>query len=406
MSGSLSAIHEIAGRIDELMAVDAAALPVDAQVEQLEELFVLDAKLTALTARRVQAASDTDATVAVCGRATKSFLVEELRLDPGTAGKAQRLGRGLQFARLTDQALAAGDINDGHALVILKVLRHVRDDELRAVVEQELVKLSLDHPPFVVARAVDQILVLLGVEASAQDANDRRFGQRGVGLDETIGGTGSLNGTLTPELREKLQTYFAAAAGKLGPEDDRTARQRQHDALGELVDFGLTHMDSTSPVGGERPRIVITMTLDQLLGDVPNGWAMLDSGAPISPETARRLACDADVVPAVLGSRGEILDLGRSSRTFSTAIRRAAKVRDGGRCAFPRCTRPPRELHHIIWFSKGGSSSLDNAAWLCAFHHRLVHEGGWRLARLSDGRYCFTAPTGVEFKEPRHTGAA
>src|SRR4051794_9656585 len=117
---------------------------------------------------------------------------------------------------------------------------------------------------------------------------------------------------------------------------------------GEIAAFYLAHADLPT-VNGERPRVVVTMDLDVLLGRLEAAWATLDSGVKLGPETARRLACDAQIIPAVLGTSSEILDLGQPGREFSAAVRRAACIRDGGRCTFPGCTRPPRELHHIIW---------------------------------------------------------
>src|SRR5436305_1419719 len=108
-----------------------------------------------------------------------------------------------------------------------------RREEARHVPGRRRFRAGRRAPPGGPARAVDQILILLGVETS-KEAHERRFGERGVGLDETLGGTGSLNGTLTPLLREKLALYFASKAQKAGREDNRTQRQRQHDALEEL----------------------------------------------------------------------------------------------------------------------------------------------------------------------------
>jgi len=123
-------------------------------------------------------------------------------------------------------------------------------------------------------------------------------------------------------------------------------------------------------------------------------WGTLPSGARIGPETARRLACDAGVIPIVLGADGEVHDQGWSRRVFSPATRRAAWLRDNGRCAFPNCQSRPVQCHHIKHWAHGGCSDLDNAAWLCTFHHRLVHEGDWSMCRERDGSYTWTGPQG------------
>jgi hypothetical protein len=406
----MSAIAGAITAVAELVSVDPARLTIDDQLEGLEHLLVLDNQIQAVKARWVRAVHDSDATVTLCGRQTKGFLVEWAHREPGEAGALLRLARGLRHATLTDDALRAGDMTSSHALLILKVLKHIKDDDLRETVERELVKLALDAPPFLVARAVDQILVLLGVEKSSQDAHERRFGQRGVGLDETLGGTGSLNGTLTPLLREKLALYLASKAQKAGPEDDRTQRQRNHDALEELVDAGLEHMDDLPPVGGERPRVVVHIDYRHLAGlvEAHAAVATLGSGTDISAQTARRLACDAQILPVVLGGNSEVLDIGSASRHPTTAITRATYIRDGGRCTFPGCTNRRLRQHHMKFWSQWHQTSYDVMAWVCSFHHWLVHEGGWSMRRERGRIYVWTSPIGLEVRTspPRQPEAA
>lgn len=219
---------------------------------------------------------------------------------------------------------------------------------------------------------------------------------------------GSLAGTLMPEVRELLQLALDAAGAsfRCGGDDDRTPAQRRHDAMGEIAQFFLAHAPLAEDTG-ERPRIVVTVPYEMLTGALSEWeakWARLDSGVRIAPDTARRLACDAEILPVVLGGRGEILDVGRARRDFPTAIRRAARLRDGNRCGYPGCRRKTVELHHILWWSRGGRTSLDNAVWLCAFHHWLVHEGGWTLVRDEDGGYTFTSPQGRIRRNPPPEG--
>ncbi|HUP73851.1 MAG TPA: HNH endonuclease signature motif containing protein, partial [Acidimicrobiales bacterium] len=115
-----------------------------------------------------------------------------------------------------------------------------------------------------------------------------------------------------------------------------------------------------------------------------NGICELFDGTPISPDTVRRLACDAAIIPMVLGRRGEVLDQGRRIYAPTTAQRHAVAIRDR-HCAFPGCRRPAKwtDVHHIVAFkpgaANGGRTDLDNLLLLCDVHHRLVHEGHWRL---------------------------
>ena len=101
----------------------------------------------------------------------------------------------------------------------------------------------------------------------------------------------------------------------------------------------------------------------------------------------RMMACDASIIPAVLSSRGEPLDVGRSQRGFPTSVRRAVILRDGG-CAYPGCKMPHiySEVHHIQHWQNGGMTSLDNAVMLCRFHHLVLHETEV-LVRLNDDQF-------------------
>jgi hypothetical protein len=136
------------------------------------------------------------------------------------------------------------------------------------------------------------------------------------------------------------------------------------------------------------------------------GSASLALGGPINAEIARRIACDAELVPVVLGTRGEPLDVGRASRTVPTAIRRAVVLRDGG-CSFPGCTVPARwcEIHHVIFWADGGPTSLENCVALCGRHHRLIHHSDWHID-MTDGIPQFHPPPwlgGPARRNPLHT---
>jgi hypothetical protein len=117
---------------------------------------------------------------------------------------------------------------------------------------------------------------------------------------------------------------------------------------------------------------VITMPYDTLLTNC-NDARLLSTGDTINPGTARRLLCDADLMPAILGGPSQVLDVGRSQRLVTPTIRAALELRDGG-CVFPGCTTPARDCdaHHIIPWRHGGPTALSNLALLCAHHHGTV----------------------------------
>jgi Domain of unknown function (DUF222)/HNH endonuclease len=118
--------------------------------------------------------------------------------------------------------------------------------------------------------------------------------------------------------------------------------------------------------------------------------ARLDPGARISASSARRLACNAGIIPVVLGGRSQPLDLGRERRLHSTAQRRALATRYES-CAAEGCDRPFAwtEIHHPYAWSKGGSTDLDNGVPLCGHHHRRAHDDRYKAKYLSNGEVRF-----------------
>jgi hypothetical protein len=93
---------------------------------------------------------------------------------------------------------------------------------------------------------------------------------------------------------------------------------------------------------------------------------------------------------------GQILDVGRKTRSIPTAIRRALSTRDT-RCQFPGCSAKRCDAHHIDHWMDGGPTSLENLVLLCRRHHRLVHEGGFTLRWQHDRAIAFYRPDGTEF---------
>jgi Domain of unknown function (DUF222)/HNH endonuclease len=172
--------------------------------------------------------------------------------------------------------------------------------------------------------------------------------------------------------------------------DPRSPAARRADALTELCRRALAHGDLPDN-GGEKPHLVLTMSWQQLRDATAGG--LLDTGDQLTPAAARQLACDALIIPAVLGGHGQPLDLGRARRLIDGPLRRALVLRDRG-CAFPGCERPPEWCngHHIRSWADGGPTSLANAVLLCGHHHRVIHRGEWIVQIGPDDYPEFTPP--------------
>ena len=193
-----------------------------------------------------------------------------------------------------------------------------------------------------------------------------------------LNGRGSTEDAAT--LRAALLPLTAPAPTTDLERDPRDHGARMWDALLGVAQHSLT-TEQAPDSHGARPRLTITTTLDTLRTGA--GPATTDDGLDLTPGVVRRLACDADLIPAVLGTSSEVLDVGRLHRLVTAALWRALIARDH-HCTFPGCTRPPLmcHAHHIQHWADGGPTSLDNLALLCSHHHRLIHDTPWQI-RLS-----------------------
>ena len=106
----------------------------------------------------------------------------------------------------------------------------------------------------------------------------------------------------------------------------------------------------------------------------------VEDGPAISVSTAQMIGCTAALSWMTHGDAGAVLALGRRRRRPSSAIRRAARERDHGRCRYPGCESRRTDLHHIRHWVNGGPTDLDNLVSLCPWHHKVVHDRGYTIA--------------------------
>jgi hypothetical protein len=156
-----------------------------------------------------------------------------------------------------------------------------------------------------------------------------------------------------------------------GDYDPRTPAARRADALIDLVRRAVSSPDGVPRQA--KTSLVVTIGLDQLQQTARGAGLTLD-GSPLSVETVRRMACDAQIIPAVLGTHGEVLEQGRADRLYNRAQIRHLWLRDR-HCTFPGCTRPATwcDAHHLIHWADGGPTDTDHGALLCQRHHTVVH---------------------------------
>ena len=141
-------------------------------------------------------------------------------------------------------------------------------------------------------------------------------------------------------------------------------------------------------------RVNVLIDLDDLKASTR--WGTTDTGEDLSAATVRKMACDAEIIPTVLGTDSAVLDVGRAMRLVTATIWHALVVRDR-HCRFPGCTRPPImcHAHHLQHWADGGPTSLDNLILLCGHHHRLIHARPWQITRTEPGVLAFHPPEAV-----------
>jgi hypothetical protein len=176
-----------------------------------------------------------------------------------------------------------------------------------------------------------------------------------------------------------------------GEEDACYADARRADALVALCSARISN--DPDP---DRATVVVHAQLDGLISG--DGGCEIENGPVIHPETAKRLLCEARVQTVIEDKAGLPVRLGRTTRIPPGWMVRQLKHRDL-ECRFPGCgTRQFTKAHHIRWWGHGGSTDLDNLLLVCSFHHKLVHEYGWSVARKKDGMALWFRPDGAPYR--------
>jgi hypothetical protein len=178
------------------------------------------------------------------------------------------------------------------------------------------------------------------------------------------------------------------------PEEPMLASPADARRADALVDVAKSSLAAGAESGGRIScELIVHVDAESLAGDEVNERCHLEDGPTLTPETVRRLGCDAGVV-RIIERDGRPLTVGRRTRTISPALRRALRSRDDG-CRFPGCTHGRfMHAHHIKHWARGGATTLENLVQLCSYHHRLVHEGGFNVEALGRGSVQFRRPDG------------
>ncbi len=428
-SGSVRAwLSELAALVERAGDLDVAAVEASEAATVHDALRRAGDQLGALRARLVtHIAADGRWAASGSARTLPDWVAGQGGMSVGAARREVALGQLLESdAPAVGDAVGRGEISLEHAEVISR--RAATSEARRVALASDLPDRNEAHLVEMARRlSVDQFdryarrwaaaVDTATHEAESAAAVDRQY----VRLSPRDGGV-DLKGFLAPEGAELLRTALRSVSGVPAADDARTPERRRADALTDLARILLDNGLAGAGKALVRPHLLVHVpfeTYAALAADRPaddgegpvalappvpaltkadgtlGAPAELDDGTPLAMSALARLACDALLTRVVMDPLGQPLDVGRAQRTFTGPQRAAVLARDK-QCRYPGCGAPPAicEVHHIVWWSRLGETSVSNGILLCAYHHHLVHRkeiaitregGGFRFAR-ADGR--------------------
>lgn len=233
-----------------------------------------------------------------------------------------------------------------------------------------------------------------------EEREHRQHEARAVTVRDDADGMVTLTARLTPLAAAPVRAVLDAGVRRALQQrrddpgsDPRSPWQMRVDLLTDMCQHMLDCVHTTT---GVKTTVVVRMSGEEL--DAGVGVGEVDgTSQPVSVKALRTAAVDAEVIPAVLGGDGEVLDWGRAKRLFTPAQRLALAERDGG-CAW--CHAPPSwcEAHHLTWWKHGGRTDLSNGVLLCTRCHHRIHRDGWEIT-VTSGVPPGTQPEGPQAGE-------
>jgi hypothetical protein len=395
-------LHEVLDGVD----TDRVwALSPEELGECLVEAYAAQARLAELTLALV-AQADRSGLAAREGTVNLvAWLREHARLAPGEGKRQIALARALEQHPVTREALAAGGFPAASAAVIVAALDALPDEvdpDLRQQAEEYLAGEAHAHDTAGLRRLAehldevidpdraDERLATQLARAEAEAARATFLRLRHDEITATTHGTFRVPLISGVKLQRMIQALVNPGRPDPIPADDPatgirlSAEERRGHALVELID--KVPKGRLPQTGGCHPTVIVTMELATLVGGLRA--ARLDTGQAISPGQARRLAARCGVIPAVLGTSSEVLDLGRTARLYNRKQRLAMNLQQHGLCAVEGCHRPASwaDAHHLNPWHHGGRTNLTDGVLICRAHHTYADHPDYRVERLRPGR--------------------
>ena len=307
----------------------------------------------------------------------------------------------------TRLAWSRGDITTEQAKVIAESITKLPDwfgDEERGDAE----KVMLDHAPDLtldeLKRLGNHVIEVLDPDGAdeligkqLEDQEKRAFESTQLHMSDDGEGVTRIKGQIPTVQAGMLRTALEAIASPrrqqlIDPEtygghgDAALGHPNHAQRLGWAFLELIEHLpqDKLPQAGGLPAVVTIETTLESLRTEL--GKAGLTCGGEISAGQARRLACNAHLIPIVMDGNSKILDIDQARRLHDRYQRHAIVKRDGG-CCWKGCNKPPAwcEVHHPEPYAEGGPTTVNNGALFCFLHHHLLHDAGWYARMAPDG---------------------
>ena len=402
-----SALAVIETGLQDLLAMDPVYWRTSEKKDLLVRLEKLQAQQAALTLRVLAVSGDiADETG---DKDASAWMRADLLVDKSAARAQIKLAVTVAKHEMVAAGLASGDLSQNKARVITKTLDEIEANPIATIEDLILAeKLLVDYA----TRLTVNELRIVGkrilreidpcrfddAEAKALLAEEERAQQKtALRVWDNHDGTIGFDGVLPTSIGLRFKTQVEAFA--------QPRKQRFIDKGAPLPPWerlmgqGFARLletidpDSLPRHGGDATVVNVVISLDDLRKDLGTATLGYDdtNGTTISAAEARKMACNATIIPWVLGSDGQVLDAGRSSRFFQPIQRKALRLQQKC-CQAEGCDVPPEwcDAHYLTPWSVGGKTDLKDGVLLCPHHHRLAHVPGFAHERLPDGTVRFT----------------
>ena len=405
IAGFAGRLHAV---LDTLVEVPAWSMTRGEQRYALTELARAEGRLVELRLRVLAAADRSDLAADTAATSTTAWLAQATRQTRAGAHADVQLAQALDGPfGATRAALADGLVDVDQARVIIRAIQQLPDTveaQDRGRAEKHLIDLAGQNDAKTLRLLGRRVFEVLDPDAADEQEGRRLQAEEDAAARKTYlqvcdNGDGTHTGrfkipTLHAAMLTKMLSGFTNPRHRTGTGRVSTAALSRPELLGQAFCELLERYpaDRLPKAGGTSATVTVLMDYDKLTTGL--GAGHLDTGQPLSAASARRLACDAGLVPVVyrkaLAGPSVILDVGRQTRLHTEPQRTALAVRDQG-CTATGCDRPPGwcHAHHDTPWAAGGPTSIDNGRLLCPFHHRKAHSPNYDMQRHPNGQVSF-----------------